>query len=120
MHCKEDIVSSPVYTCLKSTGYKYCSLFTICKCCSCNFESVYLSRTLLASCDRDVVEFMHQLDVLITAKQTQWERKEVALRDLLQTRERDLSGLRLALQEREKEVCACATEMEGEGLCIVR
>lgn len=75
--------------------------------------SVFLSRTLLASCDRDVVEFMHQLDVLITAKQTQWDRKEVALRDLLQTRERDLSGLRLALQEREKEVCVC--DRDGGG-----
>ena len=53
---------------------------------------------------------MHQLDVLITAKQTQWERKEVALRDLLQARERDLSGLRLAIQEREKEVCVCGGE----------
>ena len=59
---------------------------------------------------------MHQLDVLITAKQTQWERKEVALRDLLQARERDLSGLRLAIQEREKEVCVCVCVCGGEGL----
>ena len=51
---------------------------------------------------------MHQLDVLISAKQAEWERKESALRDLLQTRERDLSGLRLAMQEREKEVCVRA------------
>ena len=47
---------------------------------------------------------MHQIDVLISSKQKEWENKLQVLRTQLQHRERDLSSLRVTVQEREAQV----------------
>ena len=47
---------------------------------------------------------MHQIDVLISVKQREWEARLQALRGQLQQRERELSALRVALQEGAREV----------------
>ena len=47
---------------------------------------------------------MHQIDVLITGRQREWEGRLQALRTQLQQREKNLSELRVAVQERDTEV----------------
>ena len=50
------------------------------------------------------LQLMHQIDVLISSKQKDWESKLQVLRTQLQHRERDLSSLRVTVQEREAQV----------------
>lgn len=49
-------------------------------------------------------QLMHQIDVLISSKQKEWEDKLQVLRTQLQCRERDLSSLRVTVQEKEAQV----------------
>ena len=51
---------------------------------------------------------MHQIDVLISSKQKEWENKLQILRTQLQHRERDLSSLRVTVQEREAQVATAS------------
>eukprot|EP00731_Ephydatia_muelleri_P036018 Em0192g8a len=60
--------------------------------------------TLLASCEPEVKELMHQIDLLISEKQQELEDKVQALKTQLQCRERDLSALRVSLEQRDAEM----------------
>ena len=46
---------------------------------------------------------MHQIDLLISEKQQELEDKVQALKTQLQCRERDLSALRVSLEQRDAE-----------------
>ena len=69
-----------------------------------SFTSIFSRSTLLASCEPDVREFMHQLDLCLTSKQEEWRRKERSYRLQLENKEKEQSSLRIAIEEREKEV----------------
>lgn len=49
---------------------------------------------------------MRQIDLLISEKQQELEDKVQALKTQLQCRERDLSALRVSLEQRDAEACS--------------
>jgi chromosome segregation ATPase len=67
--------------------------------------------TLLASCEPDVREFMHQLDVCLSSKQEEWKALELSYRLQLEKKEKEQSTLRIAIQEREKEIFSLREEV---------
>lgn len=54
---------------------------------------------------------MHQIDVLISEKQQELEDKVQALKTQLQCRERDLSALRVSLEQRDAEASLLSFEL---------
>ena len=66
----------------------------------------YFPRTLLASCAPEIREFMRQLDTLLSTKKKEWKEKEEAYKMELQSRETELSSMRIALGQKEREVSA--------------
>ena len=78
--------------------------------------SIATPNELLVSCNPPPpppfpVKLMHQIDVLLTARQGESDGRLQALRHQLQLRERDLSLLRVTVQERNVEV-------GGAGVCV--
>ena len=57
------------------------------------------------------VQLMHQIDVLISEKQQELEDKVQALKTQLQCRERDLSALRVSLEQRDAEASLLSFEL---------
>ena len=94
------------------------------------FFSKYItmpSRTLLSSCEPEVrevrrewltvqwysvimiLQLMHQLDVLISEHQREWEEQMRKNKLQLQLREKELTTLRISLRERTDEVRGCTS-----------
>ena len=57
---------------------------------------------------------MHQIDILITRRTREWEGQLQALRTQLQSKESEVSAVRVAMQERNTLVCAHVWERVSE------
>ncbi|NXI60483.1 CEP63 protein, partial [Chloroceryle aenea] len=62
------------------------------------------SGGFLTSCEAELQELMKQIDIMVAHKKSEWEGQTQALEVCLSAREQELSSLRAALQEKNKEV----------------
>lgn len=68
---------------------------------------VYNRRTLLASCEPEVKELMHQIELFLANKKKESDVKLQSCKSQIQQRDRELSLLRVAVQERQQQVGGC-------------
>ncbi|NXD82053.1 CEP63 protein, partial [Halcyon senegalensis] len=62
------------------------------------------SGGFLTSCEAELQELMKQIDIMVAHKKSEWEGQTQALEACLSAREQELSSVRAALQEKNKEV----------------
>ncbi|NWH63937.1 CEP63 protein, partial [Geococcyx californianus] len=62
------------------------------------------SGGFLTSCEAELQELMKQIDIMVAHKKSEWEGQMQALEDCLSVQEQELSSVKAALQEKNKEV----------------
>ncbi|NXG76411.1 CEP63 protein, partial [Baryphthengus martii] len=70
------------------------------------------SGGFLTSCEAELQELMKQIDIMVAHKKSEWEGQTQALEACLSVREQELSSVRAALQEKNKEVSRLHRQIE--------
>ncbi|XP_044143720.1 deuterosome assembly protein 1-like [Bufo gargarizans] len=64
------------------------------------------------SCETQLEELMHQIDIMVNSKKVEWEQQVLALEQRLETQELELSQTRGALDEKDYEIAALSKKLE--------
>ncbi|XP_040282282.1 deuterosome assembly protein 1 isoform X2 [Bufo bufo] len=64
------------------------------------------------SCETQLEELMHQIDIMVNSKKVEWEQQVLALEQRLETQELELTQTRGALDEKDYEIAALSKKLE--------
>ncbi|XP_053930012.1 centrosomal protein of 63 kDa isoform X5 [Cuculus canorus] len=70
------------------------------------------SGGFLTSCEAELQELMKQIDIMVAHKKSEWEEQTQALETCLSIQEQELSSVRAALHEKNKEVAMLHHQLE--------
>lgn len=65
-----------------------------------------------SSCENELEELMHQIDIMVNGKKVEWEKQVLALEERLEAQERELTRTRCALDQKDCEIGVLSEKLE--------
>ncbi|KAM3934885.1 deuterosome assembly protein 1 [Leptodactylus fuscus] len=64
------------------------------------------------SCEKDLEELMHQIDIMVNSKKVEWEKQVLVLEQRLEAQEQELTNTRCALDQKDCEIRVLLKKLE--------